>query len=89
MISNRQLATVNSSHAYSDTQKTLCRKFSANAPNLNEFSSPNYPFKYLPNLDCLRIIQGSKILSKLSPSLFIAPVGYDILLNFDQHIFQV
>lgn len=87
MISNHQLAIVNSSHAY--TQKTLCRKFSANAPNLNEFSSPNYPFKYLPNLDCLRIIQGSKILSKLSPSLFIAPIGYDILLNFDQHIFQV
>lgn len=24
---------------------------------INQFSSPNFPQKYLPNLDCVRVIQ--------------------------------
>ncbi|KAI1717357.1 CUB domain-containing protein [Ditylenchus destructor] len=47
-----------------------CAKFSQSGKldGINEFASPNYPQKYLPNLDCVRVIQ--------------SPPSYDIVIRF-------
>lgn len=53
----------------------LCQQFNAGGmPGLNEFASPNFPNKYPPNVDCIRIIQ--------------APSAYDIILRFKK-MFEV
>lgn len=46
-----------------------CAEFqSGGMPGLLEFASPNYPNKYPPAVNCMRLIQ--------------APTGYDIVLRF-------
>jgi hypothetical protein len=50
-------------------EMTICSAFQAGGMNrLAEFSSPGYPHKYPPNVDCIRVIH--------------APPNYDIVFRF-------
>uniref|UniRef100_A0A915D8G8 CUB domain-containing protein n=1 Tax=Ditylenchus dipsaci TaxID=166011 RepID=A0A915D8G8_9BILA len=68
---NSDWAHANASDIAPVASRDPCAQFQTGyRDGLNEFSSPNFPDKYSPNLDCVRVIQ--------------APPGYDIEAAYEE-----
>jgi len=65
-----------------DSEKDICRKFVQGNPERREFYSPNHPGNYTKNTECVRLLEGRKLLLCVCFFL-ISSVCFSVLQNSD------